>query len=595
MRNPTVLWALTLSSVAVLLASPAAASPANLAFTSGIPLKVHGTVTGQLPATQLVATDVAGALGFTFTFDSADLLTLRTTTAYQTLPTGGRVLVETRSSESLESLGRGTANLAARSEGFFLHASATDAVWHSYQAKPSATGVWSKANAQVNVLLRDRPLLPLGVPVAEVVDGADSGPVTPLVRAGSFEAKAETATAQLGLTRMAWHASVVRLQADGAPSADRASATTTTTVSGGVYVPGLTPETPGAWTGPGSHVEQTIVHHEITTRGSRATVAATGADFALYAQTGKFALDGYAGLPWAQGTVTLSGETRQLGGNQAIVGGTLNLQVLQARLEPSAALELVGSGDVTFLQIGPSAETFPLDAVVATGTGAALVAAGATASAYYWPLLKWGATSLLWPLYARLPKDRILDHRGRELVYERIRTEPGISTNRLARDAPFGWSTLAYHLRVLERNEKVISVRDGRYKRFFDRESGLYANGRKFVVAVLKNETTFAIGRLIRAHPGITQKGVSERFGLAPSSVHWHVERLEEAKLLEKTRDGHHVRYAPGPGWNEVRPEDLGLHAGFDSLPLPAAAPALTPPSSVLSAWGGPTRSELAQ
>jgi predicted transcriptional regulator len=112
---------------------------------------------------------------------------------------------------------------------------------------------------------------------------------------------------------------------------------------------------------------------------------------------------------------------------------------------------------------------------------------------------------------------------------------------------------------VLERTEKIVSVRDGRHKRFFDRESGRFANGRKHLVSVLKNAATLDIAKFILEQPGVTQKEVGQAFGLAPSSVHWHVTRLSEADLIAKTRDRHRVRYYPSTSWDQVEATDVGL------------------------------------
>lgn len=182
------------------------------------------------------------------------------------------------------------------------------------------------------------------------------------------------------------------------------------------------------------------------------------------------------------------------------------------------------------------------------------------------------------PLYARIQREHILDHRARDVVYERIRQEPGVSTHELARLVDFGWSTLTYHLRVLERAQKVIGLRDGRYKRFFDRESGRYANGRKLVVATLRHPGTRAVGRLIRGEPGLCQKEVGARLGLAPSSVHWHIARLVRARLVDPTRDGHHVRYRPGSAWADVAGDDATWGGPTGLVPFagpsePGAAP----------------------
>jgi predicted transcriptional regulator len=172
-------------------------------------------------------------------------------------------------------------------------------------------------------------------------------------------------------------------------------------------------------------------------------------------------------------------------------------------------------------------------------------------------VIKYGLSLALFPLYARVRKEETLEHKGREVLYELIKNEPGISTNQLAKNVTFGWSTLTYHLRVLERNEAIVSVRDGRYKRFFDRTTGRYSNGRKFVLAVLKNDSTFDIARFIRDRPGSSQKEVAGSFNLSPSSVHWHVERLTEVGLVSKVREAHNVKYFPGEGWQQITVEDL--------------------------------------
>lgn len=181
------------------------------------------------------------------------------------------------------------------------------------------------------------------------------------------------------------------------------------------------------------------------------------------------------------------------------------------------------------------------------------------------------------PLYARIPRQAILEHGAREAVYERIRVDPGVSTHELCAAVQIGWSTLSYHLRMLERSEMVVSVRDGRYRRFFDREGGAHANGRKAVVAAVRNPGTRTVAQAIRLRPGLSQRDLSLQLGLAPSSIHWHIRRLERTALVVARRAGHHVRYDLGPAWHEI-PSSL-----LDPEP-PSPAP---PPVAALAAPQG--------
>lgn len=289
-----------------------------------------------------------------------------------------------------------------------------------------------------------------------------------------------------------------------------------------------------------------------------ARLSGTIASVTLYAPDLLVHVDGLARFAWAQGRIE-SSDANGWVDDAVLLGGRFELRSIGVVLSGAPAIQWLGAGDVHLVTFGAPVEEAVVPAAAVAGA-AGVAALGVVAAAYHWPALRYAGAVLVAPLYARLRRDEVLDHAGRSLVYDRIRADPGVSADRLAASVDFGWSTLAYHLRVLERTDLVVSVREGRHRRFFDREDGRFANGRKLAVAVLKNEHTLAVGRAILDGPGVTQKALSERFHLSPSSVHWHVERLRNVGLLEKKRDGHHVRYFPGPAWSGVE------------APLPEAA-----------------------
>jgi DNA-binding transcriptional ArsR family regulator len=187
---------------------------------------------------------------------------------------------------------------------------------------------------------------------------------------------------------------------------------------------------------------------------------------------------------------------------------------------------------------GVSTDWTPLVAAAAAG------AIGLGLVAFTWPGLKWKATQLLlFPLYARLKKEDILENPLRDDILHVVQTTPGISASDLGRRLECGWGTLVYHITVLERMGLVSSAREGRHKRFFAQGRINYSD--KGAVALLANPAARTILDAIRHHPGIIQKELGERLGLAAGTISWHIERLTGEGLVLKEEDGRAVRYFP--------------------------------------------------
>jgi len=537
MRPRIALTGWAAATLLLLLAQPAAAE-GQFAFTAGIPVRFSGaTVVEADQATLVTRAAPTGLL-----LDPAAhgrLVTFHT--EYALLPDGKLVRAAHSVLEADQSID-GLRVTNTRPD-YYLAATGDGATLASSAPPVRPEDVWTGANAQLSVLLHDyeiapRPLVAVNdVAVASPQD--DGGIRVPL---GLHEARSSASTAEIGLDRLVVYDATLVTRA-GSFESGRLVAS----APGGVYAA-------TGWTGPGEHLVEDLSVLVVDGAGTRLSLSAS--EVALYASDLLVRVDGLAQFAWAEGRMDAPDAPGGVSG-EAILAGAFQMRALAINLERAPSVSWLGAGDFHLVALGAASEPTPA-AVAATVAAGGAAAAGLFAFLYYWPALKYAATTLLMPLYARLPRDRVLEHKGRELVYDRIRQEPGISAHRLADTVDFGWSTLAYHLRVLEKTELVVSVRDGRYRRFFDRESGRYANGRKHLVAVLKNDQTLAIARAVMDAPGVTQKALAERFALSPSSVHWHVERLEAAGLLLRARDGHNVRYSPGAAWSEVDLADLG-------------------------------------
>ena len=567
MRNAVGFAAAVFLALLIFLPSSQAA-PANLVATSGAPVKLFGDAAIKA-RDGLVLLDASDA--FRLTSSQADVTHVRVTSSYARLATGAELLgARTVESEPLESTASSVRIIPGPS--MYLAVQARDVTLATTQdasQEAAPENLWRDAQAQLGLLLADEtfgPELP-GLKLAQS-DAADPMEGFADVPAGTYIGEAKSARVTGKIDDLVVSGAVLELGAQSLVAQRIVSQ-----AAGGAYVPG---DDGGRWTGPGTHMEETLDYYVVRLPGAPLDVHVREAK--LLSDDVFIVHDGFVGLPWAEGSLETEAETVRLYGDQAILGGTLRLRPVAFDLEGAPRITLLGDGDVRFLQVGLEPQTFSnVEAAAVAGSAAAGLGLAALA-VYYWPTLKYGLSLVLLPLYARVPKEQTLDHKGRELLYDLIKGEPGVSTNQLAREVPFGWSTLTYHLRVLERNEAIVSVRDGRYKRFFDRTSGRFSNGRKYILAVLKNDATLGIARFIKDKPGSSQKEVAGSFQLSPSSVHWHVERLSEVGLVQKMREAHNVKYFPGEAWGHVTMEDLKSLEPKAGVATPAATAEMTIP-----------------
>jgi DNA-binding MarR family transcriptional regulator len=278
---------------------------------------------------------------------------------------------------------------------------------------------------------------------------------------------------------------------------------------------------------------------------------------AVYVSRPTAVVDGQVLLPAASGTVTVMDDettTHDIRDADLLLGGHITLALSDAD-SARGRTDVRGSGDLTLVAYGGSEHGYDWATVAAAGLGALIFAALAWASGAAKSVA--GAIGGLLPGYARVHGDGVLEHPARSELYALVQANPGLHFMELCDKVDFGASTLNHHLRVLERNQFVSRVRDGRYCRFFDQRAGLYSRERKHAASVLRNDATAAIVAHIIQHPGIAQRDLADHFGIAPSTVSWHIDRLQREGLVQKQRDRHFTRYYMGTAWSDLPTGEL--------------------------------------
>ena len=142
------------------------------------------------------------------------------------------------------------------------------------------------------------------------------------------------------------------------------------------------------------------------------------------------------------------------------------------------------------------------------------------------------------PLTTRLKREEVLDNKTRHALLGIIITNPGIHYQAIMREFDLKNGVAAYHLNVLEREEYIRSVRDGRLKRFYSTDTKVPKGQR-----MTPEEVRVAILDLVASQPGISQKRIVNELGIDGETVRYHLRVLLENKELRDAREGKHAVY----------------------------------------------------
>jgi parallel beta-helix repeat protein len=142
-------------------------------------------------------------------------------------------------------------------------------------------------------------------------------------------------------------------------------------------------------------------------------------------------------------------------------------------------------------------------------------------------------------LYTRLKSEDVLDQETRGMIRGYIIANPGEHYNAIKRALDLKNGTLAYHLKTLEKEKLIKSVRDGRYKRFYPPNMKVSEN-----VVILNKAQEVIMGKIID-NPGISQKELANIVGLSTSTINYHISVMANAGFIRVERKGKHTMCFP--------------------------------------------------
>lgn len=130
----------------------------------------------------------------------------------------------------------------------------------------------------------------------------------------------------------------------------------------------------------------------------------------------------------------------------------------------------------------------------------------------------------------------------RRKIYEEIVLNPGLHFRELQRRLGMPVGMLEYHLKVLLKDELIISREDGRYIRFF--ANTYMSHDERKIMGFLRNETVRKIIIFVLENGRVKQRDIADFAGISPSTLSYHLNKLVGAGILLKDMRGRESYYS---------------------------------------------------
>jgi predicted transcriptional regulator len=127
-------------------------------------------------------------------------------------------------------------------------------------------------------------------------------------------------------------------------------------------------------------------------------------------------------------------------------------------------------------------------------------------------------------------------------ILEFITSHPGVHLREICRALALAMGAVQYHVRRLERDGRIHSVRRGLYKFFYP--ANLFGERQRDVLSVLSLDRPRELLLNIIEHPESTQESLSGATHISQPTVSWHLKRLVDLGIVGRRQDGRVVTYS---------------------------------------------------
>ncbi len=140
--------------------------------------------------------------------------------------------------------------------------------------------------------------------------------------------------------------------------------------------------------------------------------------------------------------------------------------------------------------------------------------------------------TLLLPLFTRLRRKEVLNQFTRGEIFGFVTANPGVHLTAIKENLGLANGVLAYHLKVLVREEFLVVRREGGFKRFYPRDMKVPRKRVHFTRLQLD------IVEKLSLHPGLTQAALARMLGESKQVINYNISVLIAAEVVRVEREG---------------------------------------------------------
>lgn len=139
-----------------------------------------------------------------------------------------------------------------------------------------------------------------------------------------------------------------------------------------------------------------------------------------------------------------------------------------------------------------------------------------------------------------------LDHPRRVKIYDTLQEKPGLNWNQVRRETGLSVGALLFHMGKLEEGgavERRPSTNEQEKLFFTDQNVDLWKDPSTRVL--FGNDSTRRIAHQITNNPGMPTRELAEEVDLHPVTVRYHIDKLDDHKLIYIEKEGNRNQYYP--------------------------------------------------
>lgn len=136
----------------------------------------------------------------------------------------------------------------------------------------------------------------------------------------------------------------------------------------------------------------------------------------------------------------------------------------------------------------------------------------------------------------------ILDNHSRQGIFKYILNNPGCTIAEISDQQEINRGSIKYHIYRLKSEGKITLTKMGKFLRLFQ-NSGALKDNEQVVAAHVKNDTSRLLLLAILENPGVTNQELVEKFNLAKSTIHWHIQQFRNDNIVVFEQEGKYKRY----------------------------------------------------